>query len=184
MSRFFVGHKLAGEEINKYYENITNELANKFGIKNLGKKVAPHLTLKPPFESEKMEEFEKIIKKLAEDQKIIPFEIDGFGKFEYDFGNTIYLAVSDNPELQKNAQKIAYFIKDFGENRNESPNILKLHASVARYMDEKQMKEIWEYLHSKPIPEFNLWFNNLTIFKYSPGSWNVYREFKFLNSNI
>jgi len=180
MKRYFVGHKLNDEEVNEYYETITSKLAEKFGIKNLGARVAPHFTLKSPFESEKMEELERMLEKLAKEQKAIPFEIQGFGRFSNDFGNTIYLAVNNNPELDESAQQISDSIRNFGRKKNQTPKPLKLHVSLARYMDENQAQKAWQYLYSVPISKFNLQFDNIAIFEYFPGGWKIYREFNFL----
>jgi 2'-5' RNA ligase len=178
MSRFFVGLRLKGEDVNEYYVKITAEL-EKFKIRNLSKRVAPHLTLKPPFESSQIDQFEKILEKLADDQKINRFEMEGFGVFEHDTGSTIFLKVKENEELEITAQKIVDEIRDFGENRRILPEVIKLHASIARHLNENQKREALEYLNSKLLPKFNLEFNNLTIFEYFPGGWSVYKEFKF-----
>lgn len=179
MERFFVGYRLKNRELEEYYLRITAELEEKFKIKNLGNRVKPHFTLKAPFETGNLEKFEKILEDLAKKQESIPFAIEGFGYFTRDHGNTIFLEAAENPELQDAVQDIVDEIRDFGEDKRSLPEEIKLHVSIARYMDDGQFKEAWSYLRAQASPKFNLNFDNLTLFRYFPGGWEIYREFDF-----
>ena len=174
-----MGHRVEEKEVNEYYLKVTTELAEKFGAKNLGKRVVPHLTLKPPFETKNIEEFERIIFNLAKKQKVSSFILDEFGIFPGNHGVTVFLKVKDNQEIQKQAESIVKSVRDFGENKNDLPEQLKLHLSIARYLKPEKQKEVWQYLHGQPIPKFKCLFNNLTIFENWQEGWKIHRTFLF-----
>lgn len=181
MERYFVGHKVSGEAADYYYQ-VTGELAQKFGIKDLGERVAPHLTLKPPFESARIAEFERMLSGIASSHKPIAYVVEGFDVFEKEGkDSTIFLAVAENSGLQSAAQDIAKSIADFGDDREMMhvlPAKIRLHISIARYLSQAELSEIMEYLRSRPTPRFDATFDNLTLFKYRPGGWDTIKVFQ------
>ena len=93
---YFAGY-LGSAQIEKYYKDITTELARTFDIENLSKRVPAHITLRYPFEIESYSDIQNKIIQLLPRQKTQHLFIDGFGHFG---DETIYLNVKvDNHEM-------------------------------------------------------------------------------------
>jgi 2'-5' RNA ligase len=177
MSRYFVGHKVGGETASDFYLKVTKELADKFGITNLGERVAPHLTLKPPFEIQNLGAIEKEIEKIAKRAKPLSFTLGGLGVFEGRDGATVFWKVHGNWEFKKQIQQIADDLAIFGENGSSLPRPIKAHLSLARYVKGGDLKAVLDFLENREVPWVDAEFNNLSIFEFIPGGWQTYKSF-------
>lgn len=176
--KYFAGYLIEGEA-GGYYKKVTADLSSHFGIKDLSKHIPPHLTLKPPFETEDITPFEKIIEGLVEKEEVLPFSIDEYGRFNLE-SETIFLSVQQQQNLQEKAEKILSTLADFGNNQKPVHLPLKLHASIARHLTPHKSQEIWEYVSSLPVPHFDLQFDNLTLFVFQNDNWEVRKIYRFI----
>lgn len=79
--RYFIGY-LASDEIAKYYNSITTDLSNRFGIEDLSKRVPAHITIIYPFESDTSEGTEERIGNYIHNKTSFDFRVKGFGEFK------------------------------------------------------------------------------------------------------
>lgn len=172
--RYFIGY-LGGGDIEKYYQNITSELSDKFGIRNLSRKVPVHFTLKYPFESEDTSKVEKDIEVFLKNKTPTPFVINGFDKFGY---KTIFLSVEPNGELMSLVKDCLSTLGDLGEIEKFDADEYRLHLSVARHLDPVTFELVWDHLSLLPNPHFELAFDNITLFVLEGGIWNVKKTFR------
>lgn len=175
--KYFAGYLIEGEAA-EYYQKITFHLSHRFGIKNLSEYVSLHLTLKPPFETEDIVPFEKLLEETAIKEETIPFAIQGFERFGLS-SRTIFLDIEKNPSLQEKCEKILHTLADFGDNKRAEPLPLKLHASVARHLTPEESQKVWDYVSSLPAPHFDLQFNNLTLFIFKNNCWEIQKIYHF-----
>ena len=175
--KYYVGCLIKGKAAD-YYKEITTDLAQRFGIKNLSDTKPPHLTFKAPFETEGIETFEKEISEMASRQKVSQFCIKGFSRFDLE-SKTIFLAIKPDPELQRKANGIVKALMHFGENRKFVPEPLYLHVSIARYLDFELSQKIWAYVATLPAPQFKVAFDNLTLFVNQDNRWEIKSTFSF-----
>jgi hypothetical protein len=103
--------------------------------------------------------------------------VDGFEKFD---GKrmTIFLKVTAGDNL-KVIESVVESLESYGEDTKKLPRPLALHTSIARFLSLEECEEIWSYLQTLPAPQFNLVFNNLTIFKLEDDFWTIYKTFHF-----
>ncbi len=174
---YFVGYLIEGEAA-KYYQQITTDLAARFGIANLSLRIPPHFTFKPPFESDNINPFKKTLGDIASSQTSLPIDIDGFDRYGLD-SKTIYLNVRKDDGLNNKILKIIDQIKDFGEKKKPLPDNFRLHASIARHLTSEQSAAIWNYLQTLPPPHFELNFDNLTLFRLADKIWQTEKTWRF-----
>lgn len=172
--KYFVGHLINGEAA-EYYREITADLASRFGIKNLAEKLPPHLTLRAPFESDDIVQFERRVRRLAGQEKPMRFSIDGFGNFG---DKTVFLSVK-GAGIKEKLEKIAKTLTDFDGGQKPMPTPLFSHISIARFLKPQEYGKIIEYLSRLPVPNFNLDFDNLTIFIRKENRWNIFKTYYF-----
>ncbi|HEY4477878.1 MAG TPA: 2'-5' RNA ligase family protein [Candidatus Paceibacterota bacterium] len=174
--QYFVGYLVEGEA-SEYYKALTSDLNQRFGIKNLSEYIPPHLTLKIPFEPDSIEDFEKYVATVSETLSTVDLSVDGFEKFD---GKrmTIFLRVAVGENI-KTIEEVVDHLESYSEYTKKLPRPLTLHSSIARFLSPEQCDEIWSYLQTLPTPQFNLVFNNLTIFKLVDGIWGVHKTFTF-----
>lgn len=174
--QYFVGYLIEGNT-SKYYKKITSDLGQKFDIKNLSEHIPPHLTLKIPFETDTIEDFENYVSKKTENLSGMDLVVDGFEKFN---GRrmTIFLKVNAGENI-KTIENIVDYLESYDKDIKKLPRPLALHTSIARFLSPEQCKDIWNYLQEIPSPYFNLIFNNLTIFKLINDVWEVHKIFYF-----
>jgi 2'-5' RNA ligase len=188
--KYFIGYVIEGEA-EEYYKNICKELARNFGIKDLSLRLPPHLTFVPPFEIEdnKNQVRERIIqalKMIADEQKIINFNMKGFGRFGHG-SRTIFLSFEASEEVNNVIQEINQKIKDLVKQKIISVFELKLlsknihlHTSIARFLTPNLSNKIWNYLKELHEPRFKLKFDNLTLFELKESGWISIEVFRFI----
>lgn len=160
---YFVGY-LIENEASEYYKQVTSDIAQRFGIINLSLSIPAHLTLKIPNEISDLQDFEKYVSDIASKTAVSQLYMDGFEKFDGKKSNTIYLSVSAKDGMQ-NIENAVDALENYKENIKNIERPLKLHSSIARFLDTEQCVEIWNYIETLPKPNFTLEFNNITIFK-------------------
>jgi 2'-5' RNA ligase len=164
--KYFVGYLVEGEAAD-YYKTLTSDLEQRFSVKDLSEYIPPHLTLKIPFEADSVEDFENYMATVSKGLSTLDLVVNGFEKFD---GKrmTIFLKVTAGNNI-KTIESIVDHLESYGEDTKKLPRPLALHTSIARFLSPERCEEIWNYLQTLPVPQFNLEFNNLTIFKLVNG---------------
>ena len=139
----------------------------------LHERVPPHLTIKPPFETDEngILEIERILRAFAVHERAVPLTIRGFGKFGF---RTVYL---DVPRGTPAVALIRRLLMTLAVNAPWLPRSPlegnKLHASVARFMTRRQSRHVWR--HFKGVrPAFSLSMDTVAILKKEGKAWNVH----------
>mgnify|MGYP000495302817 CR=1 FL=1 len=173
-TKYFVAHLLSGE-IRQYHLSLTQELATRFNVAPLHKRVDPHITIKN-FEANEFElaQVEHVLARITADTDPIPLTIEGFGKFGY---KTFFLDVQKSRDALMFARHCVYELNrlrwiSVGRHEGE-----KLHASVARYLRARQSRRIWRLLKRKETPHFKTRLDSITIFKKPGTRWEAHRTF-------
>lgn len=177
--RYFIGI-LIEKEPAWYYEAITQDLARNFDVRNLSEYIPPHLTLKPPFESEGTSEIENVIQNILSSQKEFPLHITGFGRYASfgDESRTIFLSVEAEKEDLEKIENTARSLATFGESKKSLSHPFSPHISIGRNLEPAQSKAVWNYLQTLPKPDFKTSFTNITLFRYEDGSWYPEKVFE------
>ena len=175
IQKYFIGYK-GGGDIEKYYQAITKDLHEKFGIRNLSLRVPSHCTLKYPFELDDTSDIENRINEFLADRFPIEFLIEGFGTFD-DNHKTIFLSPTHTDALDAFVEDFIISLGDLNEKEKFNPKGFRLHISVARHLTEETFLEVWNYLNTLSRPHFVLSFDNITLFILEDNVWRVKKTF-------
>ncbi|TAL49170.1 2'-5' RNA ligase family protein [Patescibacteria group bacterium] len=177
--KYFIGYALE-REAKWYHEELTRELAGRFGVEPLHEKQPPHITLIPPFSEKKEERIFSILKEIVCHASSANFHLGDFGHFGT---GVIFLKVSCPKPLAlfhravfDALKPITHFSDDLYEKHKT------LHSSVARFLSEEQFRVIWQYLLALPSPEFTLDFDRVTLFAKPNDKWELYKQFILLRN--
>lgn len=173
--KYFAGY-LVGGEAAEYYAKIANDLAFRFGVRDLSERIPPHFTLKPPFTTDNLASFREALAALAGKEHPTPFVLEGLDSHS---GGTVYLAVAQNAAFRRQAEKLVHALFPFGEHQKTLRLPFTPHVSIARYLTEEEKAKVLEYLGMLPSPRFELSFDNLTLFAHDGARWRAEETFKF-----
>lgn len=174
--RRIIVHLIRGEA-RSAHETITKELAEKFDSFPIHERIPPHLTLKRWFEltDERMTELYKLLDSFVASQKQSEYTLGGFSNFG---DGVIYLDVKPSSEMLMTAQSLLSKLHEieeltFDEHDNEE---MVFHATVAmRALRPFDFKKLWDYLHEKEYPVFQMKFNNIAFMKKESDVWETER---------
>ena len=168
MSSYFAGYLVEGDAAG-FYERITADLARRFSIRNLALKAPPHITLKPPFDTDDIAPFQTRMVELASGIAP-PLSLRGFGSFRK---GTIFLDVVGSPALEQALTQAVEGLASSGEAGRPLATPIHPHVSIARHLREDRFDAIWDYLQTLSPPSFDLAFDNLTLFTHDGAGWQV-----------
>lgn len=174
--KYFVAHLLSGE-VAQYHHKLTRELSERFRTVPIHEKVAPHITVKIPFEANDYE-IAQVAERLAlftEQHQSEPLLFEGFGRFGF---KTAYVDVVKSHRSVQLVRSCVADLNQFSWMQQVHHEGNKLHASVARFMKYKQFRRVWRYLKTEQ-PHFKERLDSLAILKKEPGqkAWSVHKEF-------
>lgn len=169
--KYFVAHLLSGDA-KTYHANLTRALAAKYRIIPLHDRIPPHITVKPPFETDEqgIKEVERVLRAFARGEQRVPLSIDGFGRFGF---RTIYMDVYKSTEVVSLVRRAIQALNSNIPWMTTSPlEGNKLHASVARFLDRRQFRRIWRELRVLR-PKFESVLDTIAILKKEKNAWEI-----------
>ncbi|MBC2581009.1 2'-5' RNA ligase family protein [Clostridium sp. DJ247] len=176
MNRYVIVCDLKGVASN-FHNKITEDVCSRFNKKR--QKLPAHITLKAPFETDKIYELIPVLEKFANKYIAAPIEIKGYGKFRQD---VIYMNVKVSEETKKmhddlfdELNKIPWisFKKNEGKDR-------VFHCTIVSKSIGDKFYEIWDYLNQFPC-DFHEMFNNISLYEWKDNTWVIYKVFKLKN---
>ncbi len=174
--RYFIGNMIRGEAA-EYYKATCADLAERFGVENVSAIVAPHITVKAPFERHEIEMIDDVISMVTE----APAISLSLSKWNHFGTRTIFLDAPQPPSSLKEYMKsVLSKLRAMGVNLNSQELDPHIHLSLARFLKPDQFNNIWKYLGLMPAPQFDIIFDNLTIFqkeKIEDKAWKVMKTF-------
>ena len=174
--RYFIGNLIRGEAA-EYFKATCNDLATRFGVEDVSAIVAPHITVKAPFERNELVMLDDVISMITE-APIIPLSLSKWNRFGT---RTIFLdAVQPPVQLKDYIKSVLAKLRAMGINLNSQEFDPHIHMSIARFLKPDQFGKVWAYLESTPAPQFDINFDNLTIFqkeKIEDKVWKVLKTF-------
>lgn len=170
--KYFVAHLLSGDA-KAYHSALTRALAEKYRIVPLHERRPPHITIKPPFETDDagIAEVERALRSFAHHERAVPLVFDGFGRFGF---RTIYMDVYKSVDVVSLVRRaldalntnVPWMVKGPLEGN-------KLHASVARFLDRRKFRRIWRELRILR-PRFEGMFDSIAILKKEGSAWQLH----------
>ncbi|MCU7549463.1 2'-5' RNA ligase family protein [Chitinophagaceae bacterium LB-8] len=180
MNMYFIAIVLP-QELNEKVLHWKKYMHEKYHCK-VGLKSPAHITIIPPFwleenmEEELLNDVEVLAKEMA------PFQI-GTNNFSAFKPRTIYIAVTQNPELKKLKHKADQYFSDkeqYGlkiETRQFNPHI----TIATRDLFKKDFYESWPFFETKEFKEeWNA--RSLSVLRHNKRNWDVIYAAPFGNS--
>jgi|WetSurMetagenome_2_1015567.scaffolds.fasta_scaffold834130_1 2'-5' RNA ligase len=162
----------------KFQRKMLYELAKKFNIGGaIQRDPPPHITLKYSFETDNIKEIESLLNKFCKKQKPTSLKISSFGHFGKD---VIFIKVKPSKEMLKvHKSLLLEFHKISWMRWHKHDENSNFHASIAHSDIAEKFNDIWKYI-KKYNPEYELMWNNITLFKLINGKWKIHKQFKIL----
>lgn len=176
----YIIHSLLRWPVEKYQHNLVTEIYKKFGI-NITKEenFNTHFTLKYRFETDHIEEIEKIISDFCDKNKKTPVCVGWFGNFSSEVVfinvNLSYEAKSIFSEFISELKKVSWMPWDKYDDEN-----LHFYSTIAEECNEKFV-DIQDFITGKE-KYFDCWFDNITILelfekKDQIKEWKIWKSF-------
>jgi 2'-5' RNA ligase len=173
-------HCLLKGPVEKYQKDLVEEIANKFGL-TLTKEenLATHFTIKYSFETNQIQEIEKILEDFCKNHKRSKIKVEGFNNFH---PNTIFIDIKLSDEAKelvsdfnKELKKINWMSWEPYDAENLHP-----HSTIAERCGKKH-EEVWQFLKDKEN-SFDCWLDNITILKKigtvnEVEKWEIHKSF-------
>jgi 2''-5'' RNA ligase len=159
----------------KFHDRIVSSVCQKFNKRR--QKLPAHITLKAPFETDKIAEMESLLEDFTAKRSKTPIKVSGFGKFRRD---VVYMDVEVSQEAREvHDELIEELIKipwiEFKSNEGKDK---VFHCTIVSKRIQDKFEEIWDYVNEY-VYDFNLYFDNLSLYKWKDNTWVLYRKFKF-----
>jgi hypothetical protein len=171
--KYLVAHLLSGDA-KRFHLALARELSVRYRTLPLFERIPPHVTVKPPFETDEagIAEVERVLRAIAVHERAPRLSFSGFGKFGF---RTVYMDIVKSPDAVSLARRV---VKTLNENIPWMPRFPlegnKLHASVARFLTRRQSGRIWRHLKTMGRPAFDSSLDNIAILKKDGKSWTVH----------
>jgi hypothetical protein len=173
MLKYLIAHLLSGDA-KRFHLALARELSVRYHTRPLYERIPPHVTVKPPFETDEagIAEVERVLRALAVHERAPRLAFSGFGRFGF---RTVYMDIVKSADAVSFARRA---IKTLNENIAWMPRFPlegnKLHASVARFLTRRQSGRIWRHLKTMGKPAFESSLDNLAILKKDGKSWTLH----------
>lgn len=171
--RYFIGYLIKGEA-REYQENLIDRISEKFDVRNLNGYIPAHFTLKSPFETENISQIEKLLRDFSQKEASFNIKINSIGHFDR---RVIYLN-GESSQANKTSRKLIKELRKINWMKFHKYDLVEdnFHSTLARAKSPRQFEDIMNFL-SEEKPDFDLRFDNITIFQKGKENWEVYREF-------
>ena len=161
-------------EAGEFNNNLRKDIYNKFKAKS--SKLPAHFTIKAPFEySGNIQDLEKAIEKVCNNEKAESYIIDGYNHFD---DRVIFMDVNMSKEGKKvhdklidEMDKLPYieFTKTDGKDKT-------FHVTLSSKRIQGIYHTLWEYISKIPCL-FKCNFDNVCIYKWEDNTWKLHKEF-------
>lgn len=120
---------------------------------------------------------ESVLESFVAERDKTPIKVEGFGKFRSD---VIYIDVKVSEEAKKvHDELMDELIKipwvEFKSNEGKNK---VFHCTIVSKRIQDKFKEIWDYVNEFTC-DFNLYFDNLSLYKWQDNTWVLYKKYKF-----
>lgn len=160
-----------------YHNKLCEDITSRFSIASVYQTwPIPHITLKSGFETNDISQIENLLKDFASRNKKSRILLSGFGNFD---GNVIFINSILPAEAQNTFWMLIKSLKVLDWmtwNKYDSEN-RHFHSTIAAFDIKEKFTSIWEYL-KQFNPNFEIYFDNVTILKEEKGRWVLHKEFR------
>ena len=153
-------------------KKIKVDLMEKFNAR--GSKLPPHFTIKAPFETDDIHDVEKTIEGFSERNFKTKYVINGFNHFNK---RVVYMNVEMSEEAKKVHDELIDELEKVNVTFDKKDGKDKIfHITLASKNVQTNFELIWHYILDFNC-YFELYFDNIEIYKLQNNKWMLYRCF-------
>ncbi|GGE79227.1 2'-5' RNA ligase family protein [Priestia taiwanensis] len=156
-----------------FNNEMRRDVFEKFGAKS--SKLPAHITIKSPFEAERIEEMEHVLERFAKKEKAAPIHIKGYNHFD---DRVIYMDVFASKEakemhdrLIENLQTLPWLQFQAHDGKDKI-----FHLTITSKKIQKIFSELWEYVHQSPC-DFESSFSTISLYRWEQHTWILHKEY-------
>ncbi len=173
------------EEIRNYQRDIRQKIATRFGFSEITNSIIPtHITIKYRFPIENLDEVEKIVQEFSLAQSKTKWLIQGFSHFKNDDGFVIFIDVVASEETRKAHADFLDRLREIGWVKWGELDNANLHyhvTLVAQSLISENFEAVWSFVNEQEKPNFESFFDNLTLVQINEDSRSVYKTYWLQN---
>lgn len=181
--KYIIVSLLTGE-VQSYHQKLVEEIAQKFGVDFLAKQKAPtHFTLKDIFETEDIEELDRLISDFAKTHKPARITIEGYNRFE---DNVIFMDIRLSAEAERLFRELIALLRkvqwmQWGPHDDAER---KFHCSLAYFDIKEKYKDICKFLLKNHSYSFEAYFDNITVYQQEEENWVHYKTYSLVHDSL
>jgi 2'-5' RNA ligase len=174
---------LLPDDVAKFHQELRLKIEEKFNLTGQLKPHAPtHITMKYRFQAQEITEVENVLCQFSMNQTPTRWSLKQFNTFVNDNNFVIFIDVEPSPETReahrqflKQLQQIDWMQWGEFDHRN-----LHYHITLAhRGLTPENFGDVLDFVHQQDSPNFDLFFNSLTLLKINNGIHQIYKTFLF-----
>jgi 2'-5' RNA ligase len=179
---YFVGYMLEGA-VAEWHREVAKNISEHFGTWKVHEKVAPHLTIFYPFDTEEVDTLSNLLEGYCEAQAMPgTISVTDFGRFD---DNVVFAKAEAGAEINAVVHELQDLLSEVPLVPRRGFRAWNPHATLAHKVPKETMHKIWEYVQTLPKPHFILDFDNITLFRYEgERKWSVEKIFRFGRSGV
>ena len=168
--KYFIAHMLTGEA-KRGHDAITEAVSETFG---LSRPTPAHITLKRPFDTDRIEDIEDVLEKFSKFKKRAPIKLKGFGNFGR---NVLFVNVFPSPAADLLIRELDIMLKCVSWVRfGVFENPRRLHATIVHKKVSSKFNKVWRFV-SKGSFEFDVLLSSITVLKKEGGIWTIHKQY-------
>ena len=173
------------EEIRIYQRDIRQKIATQFGFSEITNSIIPtHITIKYRFPIKNLDEVEKVVQEFSLVQRKTNWSLQSFSYFKNDGDFVIFIDVVASEEACKAHANFLDRLREIGWVKWGEFDNANLHyhvTLVAQNLTSENFEAVWSFVNEQEKPNFESFFDNLTLIQINEDSRSVYKTYWLQN---
>ena len=172
--KFFIGYLIEGEAA-VWHNDLARDISEKFNIWNIADTRPPHITIFRPFETESIETILGLLEDWTAGHPLLgKLAISNFGNFD---DKVVFADVAVDGDVMNAISDLRAGLHGVPGMPSENHPEWRPHATLAYQVEPAKIKAIRDYVSKLDKPNFNLAFDNVTIFRSEDDrKWSVWKR--------
>jgi 2'-5' RNA ligase len=176
---------LLPEEVKSYHQELRQKIAAQFGLDGIGNPIIPaHITIKYRFPIKNLDEIEKVIEEFSLSQSKTKWLLQGFNRFKNGNDHVIFIDVIPLEETRRAHAKFLNRLREISWVQWGQFDNANLHYHVtlgAQGITSENIESVWSFVNQQEKPNFEAFFDNLSLVQLSEDSRFIYKTCWFQN---
>lgn len=176
-SMLYLAAYLIRGEAGDWHRRLTGEIAEKFGVLDLAKRIPPHLTLFPPTDLSDPGNMKKVVSRWTEQlgaHSRPDMVLNGLG---YWGRRVVYAEISVSESIRQRVAELRAGLDEELGTAVQRQTWLP-HASLARKSRSEKIDRVREYVSGLEKPYFILPLDQAAVLRYQDGKWEEEEVFE------